>query len=170
MRNEREKRAVLEPLHHKACEILPVLNISQQNLLYYASLANFYTVYDLRKLKPGQTRLYLLCYAWIRYRQFSDNLVDAMFFHMKQLEDESRNMAKKLLAEVQEKHRRETSKIGRLLSLYVDDSVPDPTTFGEVRQRAWKIMPREALKSTAQRMSVKPAGKLAMQWLSLIHI
>ncbi|EER4059391.1 DUF4158 domain-containing protein, partial [Escherichia coli] len=164
MRNEREKRAVLEPLHRKACGILPALNISQQNLLYYASLANFYTVYDLRSLKPGQTRLYLLCYAWIRYRQFSDNLVDAMFFHMKQLEDESRNMAKKLLADVQEKHRRETSKIGRLLSLYVDDSVPDPTTFGEVRQRAWKIMPREALKSTAQRMSVKPVGKLTMQW------
>ncbi len=160
---EREKRAVLEPLHRKACEILPALNISQQNLLYYASLANFYTVYDLRNLKPGQTRLYLLCYAWVRYRQFSDNLVDAMFFHMKQLEDESRNMDKKLLADVQEKHRRETSKIGRLLSLYVDDSVPDPTTFGEVRQRAWKIMPREALKSTAQRMSVKPVGKLAMQ-------
>lgn len=50
------------------------------------------------------------------------------------------------------------------MSLYVDDSVPDPTTFGEVRQRAWKIMPREALKSTAQRMSVKPVGKLTMQW------
>ncbi|EDX2469340.1 hypothetical protein B1Q39_002306 [Salmonella enterica] len=37
-------------------------------------------------------------------------------------------------------------------------SVPDPTTFGEVRQRAWKIMPREALKSTAQRMSERKAG------------
>ncbi|MFW8079376.1 Tn3 family transposase, partial [Klebsiella pneumoniae] len=57
-----------------------------------------------------------------------------------------------------------TSKIGRLLSLYVDDSVPDPTTFGEVRRRAWKIMPREALKNTAQRMSVKPVSRLALQW------
>lgn len=83
---------------------------------------------------------------------------------MKQLEDESRSVAKQLMADVQEKHRRETSKIGRLLSLYVDDSVPDPTTFGEVRRRAWKIMPREALKSTAQRMSVKPVSKLALQW------
>jgi hypothetical protein len=64
MVHEREKRAILEPLHRKACDILPVLNISQQNLLYYASLANFYTVYDLRNLKPEQTRLYLLCYAW----------------------------------------------------------------------------------------------------------
>lgn len=164
MVQEREKRAILEPLHRKACDILPALNISQQNLLYYASLANFYTVYDLRELKSDQTRLYLLCYAWVRYRQFSDNLVDAMFFHMKQLEDESRSVAKQLLADVQEKHRRETSKIGRLLSLYVDNSVPDPTTFGEVRRRAWKIMPREALKTTAQRMSVKPVSKLALQW------
>lgn len=164
MIHEREKRAILEPLHRKACDILPALNISQQNLLYYASLANFYTVYDLRNLKSGQTRLYLLCYAWIRYRQFSDNLVDAMFFHMKQLEDESRSVAKQLMADVQEKHRRETFKIGRLLSLYVDDSVPDPTTFGEVRRRAWKIMPREALKTTAQRMSVKPVSRLALQW------
>lgn len=164
MVQEREKRAILEPLHRKACVILPVLNISQQNLLYYASLANFYTVYDLRELKPDQTRLYLLCYAWVRYRQFSDNLVDAMFFHMKKLEDESRSVAKKLLADVQEKHRSETSKIGRLLSLYVDDSVPDPTTFGEVRRRAWKIMPREALKTTAQRMRVKPVSELALQW------
>ena len=164
MIHEREKRAILEPLHRKACDILSALNISQQNLLYYASLANFYTVYDLRNLKPEQTRLYLLCYAWIRYRQFSDNLVDAMLFHMKQLEDESRSVAKQLMADEQEKHRRETSKIGRLLSLYVDDSVPDPTTFGEVRRRAWKIMPRETLKSTAQRMSVKPVSKLALQW------
>lgn len=164
MVHEREKRAILEPLHHKACDILPALNISQQNLLYYASLANFYTVYDLRNLKPEQTRLYLLCYAWVRYRQFSDNLVDAMFFHMKQLEDESRSVASQLMADMQEKYRRETSKIGRLLSLYVDDSVPDPTTFGEVRRRAWKIMPRETLKTTAQRMSVKPVSRLALQW------
>lgn len=103
MVQEREKRAILAPLHRKTCDILPALNISQQNLLYYASLANFYTVYDLRELKPEQTRLYLLCYAWVRYRQFSDNLVDAMFFHMKQLEDESRSVAKQLLADVQEK-------------------------------------------------------------------
>lgn len=136
-----------------------MLNISQQNLLYYASLANFYTVYDLRNLKQEQPHLYLLYYAWIRYHQFSNNLVDTMFFHMKQLEDESRSVAKQLMANVQEKYRLETSKIGRILSLYVDDSVPAPTTFGEVRRRAWKIMPRETLKNTAQRMSVKPVSK-----------
>ena len=78
MAQEREKRAKLEPLYRIAKALLPKLGISQQNLLYYASLANYYTVYDLRRLKPEQTRLYLLCYAWQRYRQLTDNLVDAL--------------------------------------------------------------------------------------------
>lgn len=164
MVQEREKRAIPAPLHRADCDILPSLNISQPNLLYYASWANFYTVYDLRELKPDQTRFYLPCYAWGRYRQFSDNLVDAMFLHIKLLGNESRSLARQLLADVREKHRRETSKIGRLLSLYADGSVPDPTTFGEVRRHAWKIMPREALKTTAQRMRVKPVSKLALRW------
>ena len=83
MAQEREKRAKLEALYRIAKALLPKLAISQQNLLYYASLANFYTVYDLRRLKPEQTRLYLLCYAWQRYRQLTDNLVDALGYHTK---------------------------------------------------------------------------------------
>ncbi len=164
MASEREKRATLEPLHGIAKALLPRLGISQQNLLYYASLANFYTVHDLRNLKADQTQLYLLCYAWVRYRQLSDNLVDAMAYHMKQLEDESKAGAKQSFVAEQVKRHQETPQVGRLLSLYVDDSVADPTPFGEVRQRAYKIMSRDALQSTAQRMSVKPLNKLALHW------
>ena len=47
MAQEREKRAKLEPQYRIAKALLPKLGISQQNLLYYASLANIYTVYDL---------------------------------------------------------------------------------------------------------------------------
>ncbi|MGH8394022.1 MAG: DUF4158 domain-containing protein, partial [Pseudomonas sp.] len=164
MAGEREKRATLKSLHGIAKALLPKLGISQQNLLYYASLANFYTVHDLRHLKAEQTRLYLLCYAWVRYRQLTDNLVDAMAFHMKKLEDESRTGAKQSFVAEQLRRHQETPQVGRLLSLYVDDSVADPTPFGEVRQRAYKIMSRELLQNTAQRMSVKPLNKLALHW------
>ena len=164
MAREREKRATLEPLHRIAKALLPKLGVSQQNLLYYASLANFYTVHDLRNLKADQTYLYLLCYAWVRYRQLSDNLVDAMAYHMKQLEDESSAGAKQSFVAEQVRRQQDTPQVGRLLSLYIDDSVPDPTPFGDVRQRAYKIMPRDTLQTTAQRMSVKPVSKLALHW------
>lgn len=87
-----------------------------------------------------------------------------MAYHMKQLEDESSAGAKQSFTDEQVRRHQETPQVGRLLSLYVDDSVADPTPFGEVRQRAYKIMSRDALESTAQRMSVKQTGKLALHW------
>ena len=78
-----------------------------------------------------------------------------MAYHMKKLEDESSAGANNLVAE-QVRRQQDTPQVGRLLSLYIDDSVPDPTPFGDVRQRAYKIMPRDTLQTTAQRMSVKP--------------
>ena len=145
-------------------DLLPTLGISQQNLHYYASLANFYTVYDLRRLKPEQTHLYLLCYAWLRYRQFTDNLVDALGYHMKQLEDESKARTIKHFITEQAQHQQATPQVGRLLLLYVDDAVDDATPFGDVRQRAFTILPREQLQVAGQRLSEKPASKLALRW------
>ena len=55
------KRLTLAPVYTVAKALLPTLDLSQLNIAYYASLANFYTVYDLRHLKPAQTYLYLLC-------------------------------------------------------------------------------------------------------------
>jgi TnpA family transposase len=164
MIREREKRALLEPLHRIAKALLPKLGVSQQNLLYYASLANFYTVHDLRNLKADQAHLYLLCYAWQRYRQLSDNLVDAMAYHMKQLEEESSVLAQKSFLAEQVRRQQDTPQVGRLLLIYVDDTVADATPFGNVRQRAYKIMPRDKLQITGQRLSVKPASKLALHW------
>ncbi len=40
----------------------------------------------------------------------------------------------------------------------------DLTPFGEVRQRAFKIMPRDALQLVGQRLSVKPVSKVAVRW------
>lgn len=164
MAQEREKRTRLEPLYRIAKASLPQLAVSQQNLHYYASLAHFYTVYDLRRLKPEQTDLYLLCYAWQRYRQLTDNLVDALGYHMKQLEEDSKTRASTQFLNEQARHAQETPQVGRVLLLYVDETVSDTTLFGEVRQRAFKILPKEALQSVGQRLSVKPRRRLAVRW------
>ena len=164
MAREREKRAKLELLYRIAKALLPKLAISQQNLHYYADLAIFYTVYDLRRLKSEQTHLYLLCYAWQRYRQLTDNLVDASGYHMKQFEDESKVRTNKHFAAEQVRRQQETPQVGRLLLLFVDETVADATPFGDVRQRAFKIMTKDALETAGQRLSVKPESMLALRW------
>ena len=95
----------------------------------------FYTIYDLRRLKPEQTHLYLLCYAWQRYRQLTDNLVDAFDFHMKQVEDDSKTAAEKALHHELLRPATGNPAVGQLLLLYVDDTVTDATPFGTVRRR-----------------------------------
>jgi hypothetical protein len=167
MAREREKRAKLELLYRIAKDLLPKLSISQQNLHYYADLAIFYTVYDLRRLKSEQTHLYLLCYAWQRYRQLTDNLVDASGYHMKQFEDESKVRTNKHFVAEQVRRQQETPQVGRLLLLFVDETVPDATPFGDVRQRAFKIMAKNALETAGQRLSVKPESMLALRWQAI---
>lgn len=165
MAREREKRARLEPLYRAARQLLPQLAISQQNLHHYASMAHFYTVYDLRRMKAEQANLYLLCYAWQRYRQLTDNLVDALGYHMKQLEDESKALADEAFVEQQVQRQQESPRVGRLLLLYVDDDrFSDATPFGTVRRRAFEIMPREQLQVAGQRLSTKAKSKLALCW------
>jgi len=164
MAGERDKRARLEPLYLAAKQLLPQLVISQQNLHQYASLANFYTVFELRRMKPEQANLYLLCYAWQRYRQLADTLVDALGYHTKKFEDETKVLAEQAFIEQQLKSQKESPRLGRLLLLYVDDAVPDTTLFGTVRRRAFKIMPRDELKGAGKRLSTKPVSQLALRW------
>ena len=164
MVRERDKRTRLEALYQATKALLPNLAISQQNLHHYAGLANFYTVFDLRRMKPEQANLYLLCYAWQRYRQFTDNLVDALGYHTKQVEDKSKALAQQAFIEQQLKRQKESPRLGRLLLLYVDDTVPDTTPFATVRQRAFQIMPRDELKGAGERLSAKPPSQMALRW------
>ena len=161
---ERQKRATLAPLYVIAKALLPSLGISQLNIAYYASLANYYTIYDLRRFKPGQSYLYLLCYAWQRYRLLSDNLVYALGYHMKQLEDASKESAQKQAAQTQAEKDKEAPQVGRLVLLYVDDTLEDPTPFGLVRRQAFGIMPREKLLIIGRRLCEKPVSQLDLRW------
>ena len=164
MATERHKRSTLERLYQLAKTLLPALEISQQNLHYYASLAHYYTIYDLRRLKPEQTYLYLLCYAWQRYQQLSDNLVDAMSYHMKKIEDDTKECAEKQFSQSQANKQLEAPRVGRLLLLYVDDEVKDTTSFGTVRTQAFAIMPKDTLLATGKRLCEKFVSQHELRW------
>lgn len=157
---ERQKRLTLAPLYVIAKALLPSLDISQLNIAYYASLANFYTIYDLRRFKPGQTNLYLLCYAWQRYRQLTDNVVEAFGYHTRHLEDDTKAVATTQAAKIHNERQQATPRVGELLLLYVDDTLTDVTPFGNVRHRAFRIMPEATLRSTGKLLTEKPVSQM----------
>ena len=87
-----------------------------------------------------------------------------MMWHMKQTEERCKEEARKNFEADVLQRQQENNKVGRLLSLFVDDDVMDSIPFEDVRQRAWKIMPLEILRNTAQRMRIKPASQMARRW------
>ena len=161
---ERQKRLTLAPLYAIAKALLPSLDLSQLNIAYYASLANFYTIYDLRRFKPGQTNLYLLCYAWQRYRQLTDNVVEAFGYHTRQLEDDTKAVATQQAARIHNERQQATPRVGELLLLYVDDTLTDVTPFGAVRHRSFRIMPEEKLRSTGKLLTSLPVSQMDLRW------
>jgi len=161
---ERQKRLTLAPLYTIAKTLLPSLDISQLNIAYYASLANFYTIYDLRRFKPGQTHLYLLCYAWQRYRQLTDNIVEAFGYQTRHLEDDTKAVANQQAVKIHNERQQATPRVGELLLLYVDDSLTDVTPFGTVRGKAFSIMPEEKLRSTGKLLTETPVSQMDLRW------
>lgn len=120
MVSERQKISMIKPLYILAKELLPKLDISRQNLLRYAELVDYYTVFELRRFSQERLHLYLLCYTWRRYMQLTDNLVDAFTYHLKQFDDEVKESAEDNFTEQSRSQQGKMSVVGRLLHLYVD--------------------------------------------------
>lgn len=168
MTAEREKLETIKPLYKIAKGLLVKLNLSKQNILYYANLVNYYTIYDLRRIgKPEQTYLYLLCYIWQRYQQFNDNLIDAFCYHLKQLEDETKVHAKEQFSQHQRKEHHDKMIAGRLLQFLVDDDYSDELRFGNIRENAFRITPKEEVRNIVINFCEKPVREMDFRWESI---
>lgn len=165
MKTECNKLTMLQPVYLVIKNLLPNLKLSQQNMHDYASLINYYTIYDLRqRLKIEQTYLYLLCYAWKRYQQISDNLISAFCYHLNHFEGEiKKQTSAKFTQHVMNQHD-EFSTMKRLAQLYVDNEISDDISFGIVRKKAFSILSRDELLSKVSNLRQKSPKEIDFYW------
>ena len=163
---EREKLLKIKPLYQKAKLILPMLKLSQANIQHYASLVDYYDVYELRvKITPDQAYLYLLCYIWQRYRQLNDNLIDAFCFHLKQFEDYLKKKARETYTQHVMSQQAELLAIKKVARLFVADDLSDDLRFGDVRNEAFKtIITKERLQEQVSTLTEKSLKEIDFKW------
>ena len=146
MKTEMDKLITLKPLYQMILKIMPQLKLSQQNILYFASLVNYYTSHDLRtKIKTEQAYLYILCYAWQRYQQINDNLITAFIYHVKKYKDKLKFEAKAEFGKHSASRHKILDNMKELIKLYVDDNLADDIYFGEVRKKVFSIVSKEEI-------------------------
>ena len=137
---EREKQLSIKPLFQLAKSVLPKLNLSRQNIQYYASLVDYYDVYELRKLKPEQTWLYLLCYLSQRYLHLNDNLIDAFCMHLKQFEAELKEATKVAYSDYAVSKQTDNFIMRKLSRLFINKEFRDNARFGNVRKQVFETI------------------------------
>lgn len=140
LRQEVERRKFFQPLHEFAKAFLDTVGISNESSKYYASLVNFYTVYKLRRMAPGTTRLYLLCFAYDRFRQINDNLVDAFIHLVDHYEQQAKEAAAQAMQQALSDAAENLQAAGRVLNLFVDNTIPGTTPFSAVKEKAFSLL------------------------------
>ncbi|KTD12286.1 transposase Tn3 [Legionella hackeliae] len=163
---ERVKLEVIKPLYVMVKSFLPTLKLSHQNISYYASLVHYYTIHDLhQRIKPEQSYLYLLCYIWERYRQLSNNLMDAFCIHLKQFEDSLKIKAKEAHAQHVMSQQTELRSMRRMAKYFVADEVPDETRFGDIRQEVFTtVISKEKLQEQVGNIDEKDLAEIDFYW------
>ena len=131
----------------------------------YAELAIQYNIYDLRRMPITQSYLYLLCYIWYRYQQLSDNLVAAFCHHLEKFDDETKDTAQEKYNQYASQQQNQSTIIGKLLQLYVDDNLANELSFGDIRNKyVFPLMPKDQLCSAVNQMIQKPITQLTLRW------
>lgn len=140
LEREVKRRSFFEPLHDFAETFLAKAEISTENGKYYASLVKFYTVYKLQRMVPSTAQLYLVCFAYYRFRQINDNLVEALIHWVNLYEKQAKAAADIAIQQALLAASENLQAAGQVLCLFVDPAIPTDAPFSAVKEQAFNLL------------------------------
>lgn len=164
LREEVARRQTFAPLHAFAKVFLKQVNISPESSKYYASMVMFYTLFKLQRMDPQVVQLYLLCFAFHRYRQINDHLVEAFVTRVALFTREARAASEQAMLETMEKSVQGLHGAGNVLEMFVDPNILDKTRFAAVKDKAYQFLPKDRFAPVADYLRDIAFDKTAYQW------
>lgn len=164
LRREVERRKYFQPLHEFAQTFLATTGISNESGKYYAGLVKFYTAYKLRRISVATVRLYLLCFAYHRFRQINDNLIEAFIHLVNQYEKQAKLGAEQALTRALTDAANHLQAAGQVLNLFVDESITDDLPFSAVKAKAFSILDPASFPVVSDYMRNIKFDKTGFEW------
>jgi hypothetical protein len=164
LRQEAERRTFFQQLYEFGKTFLASAGLSNESVKYYASLVQFYTVYKLQRMAAPTTRLYLLCFAYYRFRQINDNLVEAFIHLVDQYEQKAKLASETASTNAMTEASANLRAAGQVLDLFVDQSIADETPFVEVKQKAFCLLEPERFALVSDYMRNIEFDRTAFEW------
>jgi TnpA family transposase len=164
MMKEVEKKKASEVLFKSAKTIIPTFAISEQNIYYYASLVDYYSVNRLKKLSYDNVRLYILCYIYYRFEKIHDNLISNFFYTIGIYQKRAKEHAKNAVYE----HKTETNeyvrRVADILDFFLDEKVADETSFGAIRAKVFALVPKNQFPHLLQHLREQSFDENKFKW------
>ena len=143
---ECRKLNIMQPIYLIAERVLSRLAISKNNINNYGELIYYYSIHDLRKrIKIGQSYLYILCYVQQRFQQIVDNLIIAFCYHQRHAQDKVNEVNTLAISKNALEQNASVNHVKKLVKLYVDEDLSDDLSFGAIRQKAFSILDKQAI-------------------------
>ncbi len=165
IKQEIQRGEQLFSFYQIAKKLLPEMGISNENIKYYASLVGYYSVARLKRLDEWTAYIYMICFAYHRYQQRSDNLINCLISRVRNYNDAAKISAKEQLQECHMEINENLQKAGQVLKLMTNESIPADTPFKTFQSNAFGILPRQKLITVADRMAKAVSfDETAFQW------
>lgn len=157
----------IKPLYLFATQFLPKLEISTENIKYFSSLVDYYTIYKIKRLEPDIARVYLLCFIYHRYQRINDNLIKTFIYYVRKFDDMAKGSTKDTVYALKTEGNKYLNDAGKVLNIFVDDRIPNETSFGEVKDMAFKILDREKIPMVSRYISRNKFDETEIKWQHL---
>lgn len=161
---ELQTHKTIKKLYPEIKVLIEQLELSPKNLEYYASLVKHKSVYKLRRHADSQTILYLICYLFFRYRETNDNLVSAFTYLVRKLSESAKSYAKQVIVENVDLVRSKLKVAGNLLGYFIDSNIDDDISFGEIRQKAFKLLSKDNIKTLSNHLDNNDFEARQYEW------
>jgi hypothetical protein len=164
---ELDKQKTLKPLYELADKLLPMLEISNDNIRYYSSLINYYSIFRIKRLHTGISKVYIICFIYYRYQRINDNLINTLIFYVRKYIDQAKVGAKLQIYLLKAEGNRQADNASKVLNLFIDDKIPDNTVFGDVKKIAFSILQKDKFPLVTQYISKAKFDEKEFLWKEL---
>ena len=164
LREEVERRRIFGPPHDFATVFLKTAEISADSSKFYSTLVKYYKIHQLQRIPALEAQLYLLCFAYHRYRQINDHLIEAFVVRVEAYRRQAKLASEEAMRQTLEEGSKNLHAAGEVLSLFVDTSVSDEAYFADVRTQAYALLPKDRIPIVADYLRDIAFDKSAFQW------
>ena len=161
MEKELSKQQSVASLFEKSKRIIQSLDISRQNLQYYADLCTYYDTYQLQQFSQRKSRLCMICLIWQRVIKLNNHLITFLIHKIKYFETDAKSYADYCILEAKISIDEDKKLASKMLKIVHDNSVED----SEIRPKCYDVVSKERFESFTNNLAKPNLDPLRYEWM-----